>query len=59
MKYLWQQHSYPEQTMGHSPVFLVLLLKSLGIIDGDTKYLDDEVMDYVFRPQKLTVQQLH
>ena len=55
MKYLWQRHSYPKRTMEHSPVFLfflVSLLKSLGIIDGDTKYIDDEAMDFVFKQTK-------
>ena len=59
MKYLWQRHSYPEKTMEHSPVFfcflffvLVSLLKSLGMIDGDTKYIDDEAMDFLFRQTK-------
>ena len=32
--------------------FLLSLLKSLGMIDGDTKYPDDEVMDFVFRQTK-------
>ena len=52
MKYLWLRHSYPERTMEHSPVFLASLLKSLGMIDGDTKYPDDEAMDLVFRQTK-------
>ena len=58
MKYLWQRHSYPERTIEHSPVFfcvvffLVSLLKSLGMIDGDTKYIDDETMDFLFRQTK-------
>ena len=52
-QYLWQRHSYPERTMEHSPAFfLVSLLKSLGRIDGDTNYLDDEAMDFVFRQTK-------
>ena len=52
MKYLWQRHSYSERTMEHSPIFLVSLLKSLGMIDGDTEYIDDEAMDFVFRQTK-------
>ena len=58
MKYLWQRHSYPERTMEHSPFFFVLffvlisLLKSLGMIDVDTKYIDDEAMDFVFKETK-------
>ena len=42
--------------MEHSPVFLcfflVSLLKSLGMINGDTKYIDDEAMDFVFKQTK-------
>ena len=43
--------------MEHSPVFLLLfflisLLKSLGMIDVDTKYIDDEAMDFVFKQTK-------
>ena len=43
--------------MEHSPVFclfvfLISLLKSLGMIDVDTKYIDDEAMDFVFKQTK-------
>ena len=37
--------------------FFVSLLKALRMIDGDSKYLDDEVMDFVFRQQRLAVLQ--
>ena len=32
--------------------FLISLLKSLGMIDVDTKYIDDEAMDFVFKQTK-------
>ena len=37
--------------------FFVSLLKALRMIDGDSKYLNDEVMDFVFRQERLAVLQ--
>ena len=54
---LWQRHRYPKRTIEYSPAFLVSLLKALGMIDGDSKYLNDEAMDFVFRQQRPAVQQ--